>query len=153
MRSEDVAVLLACAVVAILILYFIAARGAARKITIANPDGSEVSVSVELADNPVTRAKGLMGRSSLASEEGMLFVFDKPGIYSFWMRNTSIPLDAIHIAENGSVVDIIRMEPCGWNLTNCPQYTGKAPAKYVLEVNQGFAKRHGIVIGKSRMMQ
>jgi uncharacterized membrane protein (UPF0127 family) len=152
MKSEDAAVVLAIGIVAaILVFYFLSARGPVRKLVLAGSDGSMVSLSAEIADNPVTRAKGLMGRSSLGENEGMLFVFDSPGIYSFWMLNTSIPLDAIHIAENGTVVDIIQMEPCGLNVTKCPSYPGKAPAKYVLEVNQGFAKRHGIKTGSSKL--
>jgi uncharacterized membrane protein (UPF0127 family) len=100
-----------------------------------------------VAGNPITRMKGLMGRDSLGADEGMLFIFDTPGMYAFWMLNTTIPLDAIFIAQNGSVVDIIQMAPCGINPLNCPQYAPKAPALYVLEVNQGFAASHGIVIG------
>ncbi|MDD5340595.1 MAG: DUF192 domain-containing protein [Candidatus ainarchaeum sp.] len=152
MRSEDVAALLVIGIVAaILIFYFLSARGPSRQVTIANPDGSKASVSAEVADNPFTRAKGLMGRASLGEDEGMLFVFGSPGNHSFWMFNTTIPLDGIFIAENGTIVDVVPMQPCGLNVTNCPSYVAKAPAKYVLEANQGFAKRHGIVIGKSRM--
>ncbi len=140
-----------CIVAAILIFYFLSAKGTVRKITVSNPDGSEAQLSVEIADSPLLRAKGLMGRASLGEAEGMLFVFDKPGIYSFWMFNTTLPLDGIFIAENGTIVDVVRMQPCGLNVTACPHYAGKAPAKYVLEANQGFARRHGVVIGKSRM--
>jgi uncharacterized protein len=152
MRSEDVAALLVIGIVAaILIFYFLSARGTVKKVTISNPDGSETSVSAEVADNPFTRAKGLMGRTSLGEGEGMLFVFDRQDTYSFWMFNTTIPLDGIFIAENGTIVDVVPMQPCGLNVTRCPSYVAKAPAKYVLEANQGFAKRHGIAIGKSRM--
>ncbi len=140
-------IVLAAALALLVLLYFILARGPVRKVTFTNANGSEVSVSAEVADNPFTRTKGLMGRSSLGEDEGMLFVFDKPGIHSFWMLNTTIPLDAIHISENGTVVDILQMEPCGLNVTNCPSYKPAKPAKYVLEVNKGFAARHGIVIG------
>lgn len=144
-------IILAAALALLVLLYFILARGPVRKVTFVNASGSEVSVSAEVADNPFTRTKGLMGRSSLGEDEGMLFVFDKPGIHSFWMLNTTIQLDAIHISENGTVVDVIQMEPCGLNVMNCPSYKPAKPAKYVLEVNKGFAKRHNLAIGKSRM--
>jgi len=147
MRNEDMALIVLAVLAALLIFYFITARGPVKKISITNADGSTVSVSVEIANNTATRMKGLMGRKSLGENEGMLFVFDNPGKYSFWMMNTTIPLDAVFIAENGSVVDIIAMQPCGWNVTNCPTYVPKAEAKYVLEVNQGFAKRNDVRIG------
>jgi len=152
MKNEEI-VLIGVILLILLILYFVTARGPAKKITITNPDGSEVSVSVEIANSTATRMKGLMGRKSLGGDEGMLFVFDRPSIYSFWMVNTTIPLDGVFIAENGTVVDIIEMAPCGWNITDCPHYIPKAPAKYVLEVNRGFCAEHGIQTGKSRVIQ
>ncbi|MCI0559378.1 MAG: DUF192 domain-containing protein, partial [Nitrososphaera sp.] len=117
-----------------------------------NSEGNEIAVYAEIANNTVTRAKGLMGRTSLAENEGMLFIFDKPAYYGFWMLNTTIPLDAIHIAENGTVVDVIKMQPCGLNVTKCPTYPPREKSKYVLEVNQGFSEKNKITIGKSRMM-
>jgi hypothetical protein len=148
MNSNDLILPVAiCIVAAIILIYFITLRGPIRKITLTNPDGSVVNVSVEVADNPVTRMKGLMGRDSLGADDGMLFIFDTPGMYAFWMLNTTIPLDAIFIAENGSVVDVIQMTPCGLNPANCTQYAPTQPALYVLEVNQGFSLKHGIVVG------
>ena len=151
MKSSEMIAIAALAIVVILIFYFIIAKGPTRKITISNPDGSSVSVDAEIANNTATRAKGLMGRKSLGENEGMLFVFDSSGTHAFWMFNTSIALDAIFMDENGTVVDILQMEPCGLNPASCPHYTPKADAKYVLEVNQGFAERHGITVGKSKM--
>ena len=115
-----------------------------------NKDGKSVFVDAELAKNTTTRMRGLMFRKSLGENEGMLFVFDKESSHIFWMMNTSIPLDAIHISSNGSVVDIIQMEPCN-SLVLCKKYYPKAKAMYVLEVNLGFAKKNGIEIGNSRM--
>jgi len=151
---ELVAILALIAILLIFIIFFAMAKGEKKKITLttsANPESPRVSVNVEMADNPVTRAKGLMGRGSLGESDGMLFVFDAPGRYSLWMLNTTIPLDAIFISEDKTVVDIIGMEPCGFNVTRCKTYTPKADAMYVLEVNRGFSERYGIVIGKSRL--
>ncbi|MBU0533127.1 DUF192 domain-containing protein [Candidatus Micrarchaeota archaeon] len=128
------------------IVYFVTAKGDKKKISITNSEGSEIFLNVEIADNFTTRAKGLMGRSSLGEYEGMLFVFDQPGYYGFWMMNTSIPLDAIFIAENGTVVDIIEMNPGNYKL-----YKPKEMAKYVLEVNQYFSTKNSIFIGKSNV--
>ena len=150
MRNE-IAVILVAAFVVLLVFYFATAKGERKKISIINPEGFKVSVDVELADNLTTRAKGLMGRKSLGEYEGMLFVFDELGFHSFWMVNTTIPLDAIFIDENGTVVDIIKMEPC--SLLNCQLHTPKEKAKYVLEVNKGFSQRHKIEEGSRLMME
>jgi uncharacterized membrane protein (UPF0127 family) len=152
MKDYEVAVMLAAAILLICVFYFIFAKGERRRVTIENPDGRELGLDVELANTTATRMKGLMGRGSLGESEGMLFVFDKQGTYPFWMMNTTIALDAIYIGEDGRVVEVIGMEPCGLNILNCPTYTPKAQAKYVLEVNKGFAESHNIVVGKSRMI-
>jgi len=149
MNSELIFVLVFLAIILFFIFQIATAKGEKKRITLMNSEGISIPVDVEVADNITTRAKGLMGRGSLGEYEGMLFVFDEPGLHGFWMVNTTIALDAIYIAENGTVVDIIEMEPCG--LLNCKLHTPKNKAKYVLEVNQGFSKRHKIVAGNSTM--
>ena len=118
-----------------------------KQITIQTGQKS-VIVNAEIADTFFSKMKGLMGRNSLGTNDGMLFVFDKPDYYSFWMMNTTIPLDAIFISENGSVVDIITMPPCK-SVISCPSYKPKEKALYVLEVNAGFSEQNGISINKS----
>ena len=139
-------VIIVVAILLLFILYFVLAKGEKKKITLINADGKKITVEVEMADSTVTRAKGLMGRKSLGEYEGMLFVFDRPGKYGFWMVNTSIPLDAIHFSESGTAVDILVMEPNSTKVIHA-----KEDAKYVLEVNKGFSKRNNIKIGKSRI--
>ncbi|MFN7990706.1 MAG: DUF192 domain-containing protein [Candidatus Micrarchaeia archaeon] len=151
MKTSEAAVLLIAALLLILIFYFATAKGERKKISISNPGGAQTVVDVEIANSSVIRAKGLMGRTALPEGEGMLFVFDAPSIPGFWMLNTTIPLEAIHFSENGTVVDIIEMEPCGLNITNCPIYRPSKPSMYVLEVNAGFSKRHGIEKGESKL--
>lgn len=149
MNTYELAAIVVIVLLALLIIYFVTAKGEKKTITLVNADGSSVSVDVEIANNSATMAKGLMGRSSLGETEGMLFVFPNEGRYPFWMLNTTIPLEAIHIAANGTVVDIIEMDPCGLNVTACKLYSPKANAKYVLEVNQDFSQRHGVLIGST----
>jgi uncharacterized membrane protein (UPF0127 family) len=151
MKQYEMTILLAVLLVIALIIYFATAKGEKRRVTLISQDGSSVPLEAEFANSTATRAKGLMGRASLGENEGMLFIFSQEGFYQFWMLNTSIPLEAIHVSENGTVVDIIEMDPCGLNITSCRLYSPRAPAKFVLEVNQNFSKRHGIVIGKSSM--
>ena len=93
--------------------------------------------------------RGLMLRDSLPQNAGMLFVFDNEAYHSFWMANTTIPLDAIHFDSNGKVVDIIHMEPCKTVESYCRNYTPQEKAKYVLEVNEGFSDKNSIKINAS----
>ncbi len=149
MDTYEIIAVIALIILVALIVYLATAKGDKRSITILNADGSSISVEVELANTTATRAKGLMGRSSLGEDEGMLFVFDQEGKYPFWMLNTTLPLEAIHISGNGTVVDILEMDPCGLNVTACKLYSPKAAARYVLEVNQNFSERHGVQVGST----
>lgn len=130
-------------------LLYLSSQTKKEEIVLTNAQGKELRLEVEVAGNPVSRAKGLMGRNSLGEHQGMLFVFDKPGKHSFWMFNTTLALDAVYIAEDGRVVDVIEMEPCGLNITNCPSYVPKTEALWVLEVNQGFSRKNKIIAGNS----
>jgi len=101
---------------------------------------------VELATNDLERARGLMFRASLAADQGMLFIFDSPGEYPFWMKNTQIPLDIIWLDEDQKVVFISAdTAPC--DETNCPSINPQKSAKYVLELNGGAAQRIGLAVG------
>lgn len=151
MNSSILIAIALAVILLVLLFYFVSAKGEKRRITLINSEGKRIDINVEIADNMTTRMKGLMNRSSLGEYEGMLFVFDKPSVYAFWMLNTTIPLDAIHIAQNGTIVDIIEMEPCGFNVTNCRIYTPKAAALYVLEANKGFSIKNKLEIGKSSL--
>lgn len=103
--------------------------------------------SVELALTPEQQARGLMNRTHLDPDKGMLFVFAQEGIYGFWMKDTLIPLDMVWMDSNGTVVFIAKGEqPCGMV---CPTINPGAEAKYVLEVNAGTADRIGLDIGSS----
>lgn len=104
-----------------------------------------ITVSAELADSPEEWQLGLMNRKSLAENKGMLFAFSDEARRSFWMKNTLMPLDVIFISANLTVVDVQTMEPCSEE--PCRLYPSAAPAKYALEVNKGFAKKHDIAAG------
>ncbi len=102
---------------------------------------------VELAKTAEERSRGLMFRESLELNKGMLFMFEKEGNYSFWMRDTPIPLDIIWIDKNKEIVFIKRdFQPCEKELPCLPADPGKN-AKYVLEVNGGIAEKIGLGIG------
>lgn len=106
---------------------------------------STILVYVEIVNDPRERSQGLMFRENLEWNKGMLFVFDEEKILSFWMKNTLIPLDMLFIDEKLRIIDIKEnVSPCKEN--PCPSYPSKQPAKYVLEVNAGFALKNNIKI-------
>ncbi len=109
---------------------------------IVNSAGERVPLVAEVAETPRQRDRGLMGRTALGENHGMLFVFDQEQPLSFWMRNTLIPLSIAYIDDRGTIVDIQDMEPL--DETSHPS---AAPARYALEVNQGFFEEHGIRVG------
>lgn len=114
----------------------------ARSLTINASSGEEVVVSVEVAGTEAERQRGLMGRTALSDNAGMLFVFDRSQVLSFWMKDTLIPLSIAFIDSTGKIVDIQDMQPLDETTR-----ISKAPAKYALEVNQGFFGKHGIKVG------
>ena len=112
-----------------------------RKITI-----NDVPLTVEIADDSEKTTRGLMFRDRLADDRGMLFIFEKEHKYQFWMMSMKFNLDMIWLDANGKVVYIVEdAEPCIDEAhTSLCTYSPDEPAKYVLEVNSGFVKEHGI---------
>lgn len=108
-------------------------------------DGGPVEVRVEVADDPEERASGLMNRTSLANDAGMVFLFDRPTNGGFWMKDTLIPLSIAFWDERGRIVAILDMEPCRED--PCPVYEPGATYVGALEVNQGFFDRQGVDLG------
>ena len=97
-------------------------------------------VSVEVADDPAERERGLMMRREMGEDHGMLFVFDQTARQSFWMRNTLIPLSIAYLGEGGEVLEIHDMFP----LDRTPVVSQSASVRYALEVNRGWFGRRGI---------
>lgn len=93
---------------------------------------------VEVASDSATRQQGLMNRESMPANHGMIFEFTGEASRNFWMKNTLIPLDMIWINAEKTIVDIQAAEPC--KVEKCPIYSGKVPAQYVLELNQGVLR-------------
>ena len=117
-----------------------------RTVTIDASGGKEVEVRVEVADTEPEHQLGLMGRTALPEDRGMLFVFDEEQELSFWMKDTLIPLSVAFMDSEGRIVDIQDMKP----LDEDPPYTVSAePAQYALEVNKGFFEERGIKVGDS----
>ena len=101
-----------------------------------------IKIKVEIADTPEKTKAGLMFRTKLAENEGMLFVFPYPDIHSFWMKNTYIPLSVAFINSEGTIVSIQDMQP----LDESP-HVSPALILYALEMNQSWFKRHDVRVG------
>lgn len=105
----------------------------------------DVRVAVEIADEPAEWAQGLMFRTELAENAGMLFLFPEEAERRFWMKNTRIPLDMIFISADKRVVSVITAVPC--ESDPCMTYSPNASARYVVEAGAGFAAKRGIAVG------
>jgi len=99
------------------------------------------TIHAELADTTEKRARGLMFRDSLPKDRGMIFTFPEPQPWTFWMKNTRIPLDIIWMDQQKRIVYIERNVPgCSRTDDSCPQYQPTHDALYVLEVAAGMAE-------------
>lgn len=103
-------------------------------------------ISVEIADVLGEQVRGLSGRDSLCPDCGMLFVYERPGIRNFWMRDMKFPLDMVFIRD-GRVVEIIAGVPIPVPGEEIPKVQSAYESDMVLEVNVGFAAAHGLKAG------
>jgi uncharacterized membrane protein (UPF0127 family) len=99
-------------------------------------------IQAEVANTDASRAQGLMFRKSLAANRGMLFVFPEAGPQCMWMRNTYVPLSVAFIDERGVIVNIADMQP-----RSDDSHCATRPARYALEMNQGWFAAKGIKPG------
>jgi hypothetical protein len=133
------------------VFLFFQPRAAAKQFTTSAEDiyfSSQPNfvVHAELAQTPAEWSRGLMFRTSMPDNAGMLFVFPSENYQSFWMKNTKIPLDMIFISTSGKIVDLKNdFLPCLSDPYTV--YNSNAAAQYVLEINGGLAQKEGIKIG------
>lgn len=119
-------------------LVFMSARGATR-----------ARIDVEIAERAADRWRGLMFREQLGESQGMLFIFPVEEPLSFWMKDTPLPLDIIYLDADRTIVAVRK---------NTVPYSeesvrSEVPAKYVVEVNAGFADRYGLETGDKAFWQ
>jgi uncharacterized membrane protein (UPF0127 family) len=96
----------------------------------------------ELADTPERRARGLMYRTDLTADQGMLFVFDQADRHCMWMRNTPLPLSVAFLDASGRITNVADMTPFS-DTAHC----ATQPALFAIETRQGWFSRHGVVRG------
>ena len=146
-KSRTVAVRLTGVALAMAAAWALPARAqysAAGRAEAVFPD--KTVVALEVARTEPERSRGLMFRTSMPEQAGMIFLFERPGVYPFWMKNTLISLDMFWTDTTGKVVWIAEsVPPC--QADPCPEYPPKAVASYVIETNAGFAKRHAVKVG------
>lgn len=97
-------------------------------------------IRAEVAATPAERERGLMQRSSMPENHGMLFVFEQPARYCFWMKNTLIPLTIAFIDETGRITNLADMQPGDEDNHHCPS----RPIRMALEMNQGWFAARGL---------
>lgn len=111
-------------------------------LTITRADGSTVSVIAEIAATQEERNHGFMERKKIPDGTGMVFVFDKDQILSFWMKNTPHPLSIAYFDSNGKIRNIYDMKP--YSLS---PIISTVSVRYALEVPQGWYKANNISEG------
>jgi len=119
-------------------------------LTFETPHGA-VRMPAEIAETPAARQRGLMDRTSLPADAGMVFLFDEPGDGGFWMKNTRIPLSIAFWGADGRIVSMLDMEPC--RADPCPIYPPGATYVGAVEANQGYFEQHGIAKGDRVALQ
>jgi len=100
------------------------------------------NIKVEVAQTPQEHATGLMWRTSMPANEGMLFIFPRAGQQCFWMKNTLLPLSIAFIDDSGRIVNLDEMQA----RTETP-HCSTQPVRFVLEMNKGWFKKHGFKPG------
>ena len=129
----------------LLIFYFTQASSTFTS-TIVNINNQKINL--EIAKTNSQKAKGLSGRTNLCPNCGMIFIFNKEGIYPFWMKDTLIPLDLIWLNSKGLIVSILTAKPePNTPITQLKLYQNQKPAKYVIELNANRARELNLKIG------
>ncbi|MBP6777967.1 MAG: DUF192 domain-containing protein [Piscinibacter sp.] len=99
-------------------------------------------IQAEVAQSPQERATGMMFRTEMPANAGMLFVFEYAAPHCFWMSNTLLPLSIAFLADDGTVVNVIEMQP-----RSTSNHCAAQPVRYALEMNQGWFAKRGIKAG------
>lgn len=100
------------------------------------------NIQAELARTAEQHEIGLMFRTEMGANEGMLFAFERPGQQCFWMKNTLIPLAVAFVADDGTIVNVDEMQPQTLN-----SHCSTKPVRFVLEMNKGWFAKRGIKEG------
>jgi uncharacterized membrane protein (UPF0127 family) len=128
--------------IALLLIAALAAHAAQAQLPVTELAAGMHLVRAEVADNDAARARGLMHRESLATNAGMVFVFDQNALHCMWMKNTLVPLSVAFLDEGGAIINIADMQP-----KSEQSHCATRPARYALEMNKGWFAQRGIKPG------
>ncbi len=126
----------------LLAAFALAGPALAQELPLAQLNAGMYFIRAEVAGDFASRAQGLMYRKQLASNAGMLFVFERPGEQCMWMKNTLIPLSVAFMDEEGAIINIEDMAP-----QTLDSHCARRPARYALEMNGGWFAARGIKPG------
>ena len=118
------------------------AQGAPQQLPAMRLNAGIHNIQAEVARSAAEREIGLMFRTALGPNDGMLFVFEQPGQQCFWMKNTLLPLSVAFVADDGSIVNIDTMKPQTLDI-----HCSEKPVRFVLEMNEGWFAKRGIKAG------
>ena len=111
-------------------------------VLISDRNGEKCTINLIIAETPDEMRYGLMNEKDLPEDTGMLFIFEKPGKYAFWMKNTLIPLDMIFISQDLQIVDIKKnLAPNSEEIITSDEISA-----YLIEVNGGYCDRNHVTI-------
>jgi uncharacterized membrane protein (UPF0127 family) len=124
-----------------------AAAGAAATVAyrLEPASGDPVTVRLEVAADPATRARGLMEREQVPKGTGMVFLYPADVAEAYWMKNTLVPLSIAFVAADGRVVSVAEMTPC--KADPCPSYAPAGPYRYAVELAAGSFGDAGVGTG------
>ncbi|UCD70108.1 MAG: DUF192 domain-containing protein [Betaproteobacteria bacterium] len=128
----------------VVVLFLVASSAHADPLLTYSLRIGQHSIRAEIANTPETRRKGLMFRNRLAASSGMIFIFPEEQRISMWMKNTLIPLSVAFIDSSGRIVNIEQMQPMSEQT-----HSSTRPAKFALEMNQGWFRARGIASGNT----
>ena len=123
-------------------LLFLATAAACAELPLATLNVGEHKLTAEIANTDATRSTGLMHRRMLPENRGMLFIFPDLALHSMWMMNTHVPLSVAFLDSAGVIINIADMQP-----HTQTTHGATRPARYALEMNQGWFRKRGIKPG------
>lgn len=145
-RNRILSVILCSIVVVGIALYLYFPRSLPQHALVTIRD---IEFVLDVADTPREWQEGLSGRTTLAENGGMAFVFDEPGIYRFWTKDILVSLDLVWI-ENNRIIDLDSRIPVpapGTKDADLPVYTAQSKSSLVLEIPAGTIEKQGILVG------
>lgn len=129
--------------VLLITVVFLSTSASGQPLPVAQLQAGIYRIQAEVASTPKAREVGLMFRTYLPTDDGMLFIFERNDFHCFWMRNTKIPLSIAFIGDDGKIINIENMSPMTED-HHCPL----GQVRYALEMNQNWFTKKSIGVGQ-----